>query len=180
MTRAAYEEAKETGINSFSLAFRDYGVKRGCKHFVETGTYLGTGVEYAIGHGFEEIFRCELSEERYNICMEKFKDNDNVNLWLGDSRDCVKEILKKVDEKACFWLDAHAEGGGVPTMEEIDMIKDHSIKNHTIIIDDIPVYFGEDGKKQLKKRILDINPDYKFIGWSSHAPDDEYALVAYV
>ena len=111
--------------------------------------------------------------------MERFKDNDNVNLWLGDSRDCVKEILKKVDQKAIFWLDAHAEGGGVPTMEELDMIKDHPINDHTIVIDDIPIYFS--GREdQLMDRIRDINPDYQFTYYKSINPVDDYILVAYV
>jgi hypothetical protein len=98
---------------------------------------------------------------------------------LGDSRVCVKEILKKVDQKACFWLDAHAEGGGVPTMEELDMIKDHPIKDHTIVIDDIPIYFSG-SQEELKARILDINPEYKFTYYKSINPDDDYILVAYV
>ena len=129
MTREVFEKALKEGIHSFYYIFKDFGIGRDCKHFVETGTYMGDAVNYAVGLGFEQIFSCELSEERYNHCLEKFKDNDNVNLWLGDSRDCVKEILKKVDQKACFWLDAHAEGGGVPTMEELDMIKEVSHPN---------------------------------------------------
>ena len=179
MTKEVFEKALKEGIHSFYYIFKDFGIGRDCKHFVETGTYMGDAVKYAVDLGFEEIFSCELSEERYNICLEKFKDDDNVNLWLGDSRDCVKEILKKVDQKAIFWLDAHAEGGGVPTMEEIDMIKDHPIKDHTIVIDDIPIYFS--GREdQLMDKIRSINPDYQFTYYKSINPVDDYILVAYV
>ena len=187
MTREVFEKAQKEGVPTFYYIFKDFGIGRDCKHFVETGTYMGDAVNYAIGLGFEQIFSCELSKERYNHCVEKFKDNDNVHLWLGDSRDCVKEILKKVDQKACFWLDAHANGGGVPTMKELDMIKDHSIKDHTIVIDDIPIYFSRTHSarsghttEDLKARILDINPEYKFTYYKSINPDDDYILVAYV
>ena len=179
MTREVFEKAAKEGIHSFYYIFKDFGIGRDCKHFVETGTYMGDAVKYAVDLGFEDIFSCELSESRYNICMEKFKDNDNVHLWLGDSRDCVKEILKKVDKKAIFWLDAHAEGGGVPTMEELDMIKDHHIKDHTIVIDDIPIYFSG-SENQLMDKIRGINPDYQFTYYKSINPVDDYILVAYV
>ena len=88
-------------------------------------------------------------------------------------------MLKEVDKKACFWLDAHADGGGVPTMEELDDIKEHHIKDHTIIIDDIPVYFSE-CKDQLKNKILSINPDYKFTYYKSLDIHQDYILIAYI
>ena len=179
MTVDAFKEAQRTGVLPYSLSFRDYGIARGCKHFVETGTYQGTAVKCAIDLGFEEIFSCELSEERYDSCVRLFKDYNHVNLWLGDSRKCMSKMLKEVDKKACFWLDAHADGGGVPTMEELDDIKEHHIKDHTIIIDDIPVYFSE-CKDQLKNKILSINPDYKFTYYKSLDIYQDYILIAYI
>ena len=56
--------------------------------------------------------------------------------WLGTSIDSMPEMLKQGDQKACFQLDDHEEGGGVLTFKELDLIENHSIKNHTIIIDD--------------------------------------------
>ena len=76
MTREVFEKALKEGIHSFYYIFKDFGIGRDCKHFVETGTYMGDAVNYAVGLGFEQIFSCELSEERYNHCLEKFKDND--------------------------------------------------------------------------------------------------------
>ena len=65
------------------------------------------------------------------------------------------------------------------TMEELDMIKDHPIKDHTIVIDDIPIYFS--GREdQLMDKIRGINPDYQFTYYKSINPVDDYILVAYV
>lgn len=176
-------------IPTCAFLFRDFGVKKKCKYFVETGTHFGHGVQYALDHGFEQVLSCEFMEDRYQHCMERFSDNDNVSLYLGTSLECMPEMLKKVKKKACFWLDAHDEGGGVPTFEELEMIKNHSIKSHTIVIDDIPVYFSE-RKEELEKLILSINEKYKieyfpvYFGiapeYTSHRVVDDYQLVAYV
>lgn len=175
-------------IPTCAFLFRDFGVKLGCKYFVETGTHLGHGVQYALDHGFQEILSCEFMKDRYEHCMERFSENDNVSLYLGTSLDCMPKMLEVVNDKACFWLDAHDEGGGVPTFEELELIKNHLIKNHTIVIDDIPTYFS-DSKDVLENLILSINENYKieylpvYFGiapeYTSHKIIEDYQLVAY-
>ena len=179
-----FQESISSGIPTYYFLLRDFGVGKGCKNFVETGTHLGNGVQYALDNGFDEVLSCEMMQDRYQHCMDRFKDNDNVSLWLGKSDDCFSEMVSKLTEKSCFWLDAHAEGGGVPTFEELDVIKNSSIKDHTIIIDDIPVYFV--GKvAALEQKLLSINEDYIIeyfpvdLGGERGRVDD-YELVAYV
>ena len=128
-------------------------------------------------------------EDRYNHCLERFSENDNVSLYHGTSLDTMPKMLEVVDDKACFWLDAHDEGGGVPTFEELELIKNHSIKNHTIVVDDIPVYFS-DKKEELENLILTINNKYKidyvpvYFGiapdYTTHRIINDYQLLAYV
>jgi len=55
MTREVFEKALKEGIHSFYYIFKDFGIGRDCKHFVETGTYMGDAVNYAVGLGFEQI-----------------------------------------------------------------------------------------------------------------------------
>ena len=114
-----FQESISSGIPTYYFLLRDFGVGKGCKNFVETGTHLGNGVQYALDNGFDEVLSCEMMQDRYQHCMDRFKDNDNVSLWLGKSDDCFSEMVSKLTEKSCFWLDAHAEGGGVPTFEEL-------------------------------------------------------------
>ena len=111
--------------------------------FIETGTYNGDGVVKALESGFEQIYSIELDEERYQYCKEKFFDNDNVEILLGDSGKVLPELLKKIDKKVTFWLDAHYCGDGAtlgekwcPLKEELNGIKNHLIKEHIILIDD--------------------------------------------
>ena len=179
MTRELFETAVKEGKPVCYYLFRDLGLGKGCKYFVETGTHLGGSVQFALDLGFDEIFSCEFMDDRYNECMGKFSDNNNVSLWLGTSLDSMPGMLDQVDKRSCFWLDAHDEGGGVPTFEELALIKDHSIKDHTIIIDDVPTYF-KGREKMLEDVLLSINPDYTLKYYKSINPDDDYVLAAYV
>ena len=112
--------------------------------------------------------------------LERFKDNDNVNLWLGVSYDTFPDMMKRIDKKSCFWLDAHGEGGGVPTFNELEEIAKNPIKDHTIIIDDVPEYFKGADKFRLEKELLAINPNYKLQYYKSINRTDDYVLAAYI
>lgn len=165
-------------MNNISQMFNKY--RNGCHYFIETGTYKGYGIDAAKEVGFEKYYSAEYLKSLYEECLEKFKDDEDVFLYNGSSEECLDVIMKSIDKKSLFWLDAHdsfGTGGGVPTFEELKVLKEHSIKNHTLLIDDIPLYFG-DGK-ELKKRILDINSDYKI---EMYNPDNrpDYIMIAYV
>jgi len=180
MSVELFKTAVEEGRPVCYYLFRDLGIGKDCKYFVETGTHMGGSVQFALDLGFDEAFSCEMMESRYNHCMEKFSENDNVSLWLGDSEDCFSEMMKQVDKKSCFWLDAHGEGGGVPTFNELEEIAKNSIKDHTIIIDDVPEYFKGADKFRLEKELLAINPDYKLQYYKSINRTDDYVLAAYI
>ena len=129
--------------------------------FFETGTHQGDSVADAIYLGFEKIISVEIEESYYNLCVEKFKNNNNVHLFFGNSNDLMPEMLKLVDNKALFWLDAHHENGS-PIWKELEFLETHYIKNHTIIIDDIAPYFAGQ-YSELTEAIKKINSNYKFV-----------------
>ena len=179
MTSKYYDKAVKNNKNPMYYVYEYFGIGKNCKYFVETGTHLGGSVEVALELGFEKVFSCEFMQDRYEFCMDKFKGNDNVYLWNGSSLDTFPEIISLLDQKSLFWLDAHGEGGGVPTFEELDLIKESSIKNHNILIDDIPIYFN-DVRDKLKEKILEINPKYKFVDFQTNHGTDYDVLGAYV
>ena len=120
--------------------------------FIETGTGEGGGVERALRSRFGKIYSIELSEKRYKNCSLRFKEDiqeGRIELFLGDSADCLDSILKRVDSRATFWLDAHYSGPetesvrgdeDVPLMRELEVISKHYIKDHTIMIDDLRIF----------------------------------------
>jgi hypothetical protein len=111
--------------------------------FIETGTYLGDGVRKALEAGFLKIYSIEIDPERYKSCQKMFSNNKNVTIILGDSGKILPELLKNINKKITFWIDAHycADGAFIgdkwcPMKEEFNAIKNHPIKNHIILIDD--------------------------------------------
>jgi len=126
-----------------------------------------------------ELMHCDELDEEFDTNQEYF--DNRLKLINGDSGIEIGNVLKDVDERCCFWLDAHsgkesyARGGtDVPLIQELEHIKNHHIKDHIIAIDDAHLF----GKKQfnrqgelvcdyshvsyntVKDKILEINPNY--------------------
>ena len=113
-------------------------------YFIETGSYLGDGIQQAINAGFKNILSIELSDKYFNICKNRFINNLNVSIIKGDSFKVLPEIILKINEPITFWLDGHHSCEDtalgeywVPLIQELDAIKNHEIKTHTILIDDM-------------------------------------------
>ena len=118
--------------------------KRGSA-FVETGAYLGEGVQAALRAGFDKIWTVELSESQYKHVAKKFCDNEKVVCLFGDSRDLLGEMLLKCrDMDPLIWLDAHGgqSNTGDITMQDMIPLECGIINNvmekrsFTILIDD--------------------------------------------
>ena len=133
------------------------------KIFVETGSCVGVGIQQALNSGFEEIYSIELSDKLFNVCSEYFKNFSNIHLIHGDSRYVLEELISKINKPITFWLDAHCSGGFTvgealpPLFEELEIIKNHPIKTHTILIDDLQHW---NWNVALSEKILTINQAY--------------------
>jgi hypothetical protein len=132
--------------------------------FVETGSNLGQGVMMALAVGFDEIYSIELSQQLHEICLERFKDNDNVHLIQGNSSMELGKVISGISVPITFWIDAHYSGGitagedgHLPILDELMAIKNHSINNHTILIDDMRDW----DINIITKAVIDINPNYE-------------------
>lgn len=92
-------------------------------------------------------------------------------------------MIKDINQPITFWLDAHifpprTDGGkNCPLIEELDQIKRHPIKTHTILIDDMhcagTAAFDFLTKEDLIQKIHEINPEYK-IRYIPGGNDGEY------
>jgi len=161
--------------------------------FVETGSYVGDGIACAIKAGFNRIYSIELADKYYNYCIERFSNDPRVTIVNGDSGIMLHEAIKDIDHKITFWLDGHHSCGDTakgcawsPLMHELDQISRHSIKSHTIIIDDMICWEKGNpvigfGMEDIQEKILSINKDYKFFykeGEWDGKPFDKYILIA--
>lgn len=153
------------------------------KIFIETGTYYGDTVQLALDSGFDIVHSIEINKFLYETACDKFKDNDKVKIWLGDSIDCLKEIVASINEPATFWLDAHASGdlvggksGGSPVVDELNIILSHNRNDHTIFIDDRRLFGSAEwsGVKEADAlgALKHINPNYNIHYLDGHISGD--------
>lgn len=155
--------------------------------FIETGSQYGDGIQKALNAGYEKVYSIELSPTFYNHCVKRFKGNKNVKIILGDSSKELPKLLTEINEPVTFWLDGHyswkntARGDtNTPILNELDTIKNHHIKDHTILIDDVrqfgTVEFDFISLDEIKEKILEINSKYSITFENGHISND--VLVA--
>lgn len=159
------------------------------KIFIEAGTHKGGSVELALNCGFEKVYSCEPALIRFNFCKDKFEKEikeERVVLEAKSSKEFFRDILPSIDGEAVFWLDSHKDDNvsgledlpPCPIFDELKEIKKHSIKTHTILIDDIRIFKSGDGwgrsvsLEKIKKELLKINSDYKISFEDGREPND--------
>jgi hypothetical protein len=160
------------------------------KYFIETGSYYGQGIQLALNSGlFEEIYSIELAPHFYEHCKKLFAYRRNVKLFLGNSGEVLPQILAQIDAPATFWLDGHYSSDNTakgitnnPILDELESIKNHPIKTHTLMIDDVRLFgtseFDYIEIDEIKQKVLEINPAYKITFINGTVPND--ILVAMV
>jgi hypothetical protein len=152
-------------------------------YFVETGSFRGGGISVALKCGFDKIYSVEIHEPYYSFCKQICRNNDKVKLFLGDTIDVLPKMIENINDKITFFLDGHFEPKctvgkkKVPILEELEIIANHPIKTHTIIIDDInqiglsnTMWPKDIILSDVLDRIKLINSDYK-ISYDSHFRD---------
>lgn len=160
-------------------------------YFVETGTFGGQGVRLALRARFTEIYSIELDGGFYRDALRQFRSYSNVHIQQGNSGVMLYDVIKKLDKPITFWLDAHngtydPRGNNTPILQELDQIKRHHIKTHTILIDDMHCcnapLFDFITKDMLRDKLLEINPNYT-VTYVDGGQDGEYPnniMLAYV
>jgi len=143
--------------------------------FIETGSFIGDGISQALEAGFQKVISIELSDRYFEISTSRFINDDRVKVVKGDSYKVLPSILSGLNEPATFWLDGHHSCGDTalgdhwaPLIYELEEIKNHHIKNHTIMIDDMRCWQEPNEvhgfwKEDLFKIIKEINPDYQMV-----------------
>ncbi len=148
--------------------------------FVEAGSYIGDGIASALIAGFEEVHSVEINPHNHNLCVERFKNDKRVHLYLDDSGEWLGKILDQINEPCTIYLDANGWPleKEPPIDAELRALKNHSNKYHTIIIDDMnhgqrpfeEILHGlQTG--HLGERLRQINPNYLLSVMDSHTED---------
>ena len=150
--------------------------------FVETGTLNGVGVLRAKNSGYNRIISIELDNNLYETAKLNFQSFPNIEIVHGDSGLILGEVIKNINSNITFFLDGHYSGEGTaygiheyPLLPELQHIKNHSIKNHTILIDDLRLWKNYDKELNLENvisLIKTINEQYEFFTMEGHVEND--------
>lgn len=141
--------------------------------FVETGTWKGN-TTYSAGMIYDHVISIEISPQWYQNACNRFANNKNIKLYLGDSAKVLHEIANTIPGKPIFYLDAHYCGGNsgkgdviCPIFEELQDISNSKHRHSAIIIiDDIRFFYeGNDFYPSIQKVIAEINQmgSYQYI-----------------
>jgi hypothetical protein len=140
--------------------------------FIETGTFSGDGIQKALDAGFKEIHSLDIDKNFIENSKVRFKGNRNIHLYVKDSSYELQDVMETIKEPVVFWLDAHngfpdpskTDVKNTPLLEELDQIKNHPIKTHTILIDDLhccsTLLFDFLTLDQIIAKVLEVNPEY--------------------
>jgi len=165
----------------------------GCDFFIETGTFMGDTL-MAVSPGFKQNWSVEAQNNFFKTASFRFSSGirKNVEILEGESPDILPDIFSKLDQrpeknkKSIIFLDAHFSGtidgetalihkthnsekyGKCPLLQELDVISKHSVKDHTILIDDVRNLSLEGDvdwptSQEIFTSLKGINPDYQFI-----------------
>ena len=132
----------------------------GCKVFVETGTYKGDGVLWAIEQKqFTDIHSVELHLGLYEYSRRRLNGNSNVHLVNGDTVVFLDNLLPSIKQPTLLYLDAHISGADsthnpnhpVPLIQETNSIftKFYDLSQIVVVVDDERLW-GEGMLSQLK------------------------------
>ena len=128
---------------------REYGEKFNLKTLVETGTYYGEMVA-AMKNRFDRIYSIEFDPALAERAKRKFSRYSNIQIYCGDSRVVMPEVLALLKNPALFWLDAGYYGWvGMQTdkqrlSSEMEMILSHPYQ-HIVLLDDARCLTGQNG-----------------------------------
>ncbi len=137
------------GYVSFSLPKEivlEFKEKGQFKNFVETGTYKG-GSSFWAGQHFEKVYTIEIDPEISKATTSRPDCPKNIEFFVGNSKDVLPVVVKKINSPSLFWLDGHwcniSEVGKdmeCPLMDELRALK--SFKDSVILIDDARAFLG--------------------------------------
>jgi hypothetical protein len=136
--------------------------------FVETGTNTGFGIVKAIEAGFTNIHSIDIEQRFVDAAQKRFNEdfypNINFSFYVGDSGIVINDVLKKLDKPATFWLDGHSFHQ-IPLLNELMAIKNHHIKEHILLIDDVRMFdtyeWDNVGHNNVLELVMKINENYK-------------------
>lgn len=150
--------------------------------FVETGTFHGEAVRFALDLGFQEIHTIELDAGRAAGAREAFKDNPGVKVYRGSSEAMLPAILSQLTGPCTVWLDAHPDGAlteqNTPLLYELRLLARYAHRNRvTVMVDDVRLF--SPGLLQKAEELIrgEFPPGYQVSFLDNHIASGDIMLI---
>lgn len=174
-----------------------------CENYFETGLFdprLEVSIKKALASQFKRVDSIELRHDFVNMANLHFAEDiksGRCHIYLDDSVNLSKYLTDPVfmERRTMFFLDAHVDNIRIqhfrkrcPLFDELEAIATIPRKDCIILVDDLRIlkepqpwgdtsYTETDYITGIKNKILNINPNYKFMTLNGHVPND--VLLAY-
>lgn len=137
-------------LTAFPIGYWRCSMQLGC--MVETGTWTGDGVAYALAEGFEVVHSVEMNAEFADAAAARFAYEGGVTIWHGTSVAILPQIIERMSNSgpALWWLDAHLQDfygmrldatHPLPLKEELAVItQGRDVSRDVFLIDDLRIY----------------------------------------
>lgn len=141
-----------TTLNAPQLNVSALKNKYKLQNFIETGCWIGQGLEFAQSIGFNNLYSCDINDSFVSICKEKFT---KAIIMHHPSTEFLKKILPDILGPSLFWLDAHypvhyghtTENNNTkfPLLEEVRLVLSlkQNFEKDVFILDDLRVMHPE-------------------------------------
>lgn len=124
--------------------------ERGHDMVIETGTYLGETTAFLASH-VRRVVSIEIEPRLHALAVERFRDQQHVEIRLGDGMEIVPQLVSELDAPCLIWLDGHFSGGitgrgalDEPAVEILRRIEtERPPRGMTIVVDDLRVFGSE-------------------------------------
>lgn len=133
--------------------------KHGIGTLLETGTYLGDTVAY-FRNSMTAIYSIEVHDSLAGIARKRFRNSRNVHILVGDSGECLHQVINNISSPCIVWLDGHYSAGitgrgksDCPIMNELDQLSKACRTRMIVLIDDARL-FGVDPAYPTKMQLF--------------------------
>lgn len=140
--------------------------------FVETGTFMGGGIDVAKAVGIPRIASIEVYEPYWREQSARFAGDSGVKIVLGDSATVLGPLIADMDDPIVFWLDGHVHFGNrgkdnSPILDELAQIARHRRCDHVVMVDDRQAMgtdlWGGVTEADVVAGLMAINPSYRLV-----------------
>ena len=121
---------------------------------VESGSYQGEAVGFALNLGFLSVHTIELDSDRAAGVRAQFRHSPQVHVYRGDSSVVLPSVILGLQGPLVIWLDAHPPDDiltrdNTPVLSELSAVASYAHRYPVVVLIDDMRLFSPDLKAEV-------------------------------